>query len=421
MGHLINKKTLSWALYDWANSAYATAVMAGFFPIFFKSYWSSGIEVTQSTFYLGMANSVSSLVIVFIAPVLGALADAGGIRKRFLMFFTLLGSGMTAGLFLLGEGQAVQAISLYILATIGFLGSMVFYDSLLIAVSKEEDFDTVSAFGYALGYLGGGILFACTVAMALGWEGFGFSDAGRAVKLAFLFVAIWWLVFALPLMLNVPEKRQNISRGTLDIVRSAFRQLRDTFLHIRQLRVVFLFLLAYWLYIDGVDTIVVMAVDYGVALGFESDSLIVALLITQFVGFPAAIGFGFLGARIGPRRAILIAISVYIGITLWAFRMDTVSEFYTLAIVVGLVQGGVQSLSRSLYARLIPPDKSAEFFGFYNMVGKFAAILGPTLVGVVAVVSGSSRYGILSVSLLFISGGLLLYFLDFDKASSRQE
>ncbi len=418
MRQLLNRKVISWAMYDWANSAYATAVLAGFFPLFFKSYWSSGASATQSTFQLGLANSGAGLAIAILAPVLGAIADAGGIRKRFLLVFTLLGVSMTAGLYFVGEGEAMTALSLFVLGTIGFLGSMVFYDSLIVMVAEEKDFDMASAMGYSLGYLGGGVLFAGTVAMTLWPAAFGLTDKAAAVKLAFLCVAAWWLVFAIPVMLNVPERRPASEKNYVAVVLSAFRQLRDTFTHIRRLHYVFLFLLAYWLYIDGVDTIVVMAVDYGAALGFSTENLITALLITQFIGFPAAIGFGLLGGRIGAKQAILIAIGVYILVTIWAYWMDTVAEFYAMAIVIGLVQGGVQSLSRSLYARLIPADKSAEFFGFYNMIGKFAAILGPALVGVAGVMTGSSRLAILSISILFIAGGTLLYRVNVEAGRS---
>ena len=408
MHHLHNRTVFSWALYDWANSAFATAVLAGFFPIFFKSWWGADLPATESTFELGLANSLASTVIVILAPMLGAIADVGGLRKRFLLLFAALGITMTAGLYFVGQGQSLLALACFVLASIGFSGSVVFYDALIVSVTDETHYDTASAWGYALGYLGGGLLFAGTVAMTLWPEVFGLASAAEAVRVAFLCVAAWWLVFSVPLMLWVPEPP---GEGPVRIgaaIRGGFRQLAGTFRKVRRLRVVGLFLLAYWLYIDGVDTVVRMAVDYGMALGFDSNNLITALLVTQFVGFPAAIGFGLLGERIGPRPAILIGIAVYIGVIVWAYFMQRVAEFYTLAVVIGLVQGGVQALSRSLYARLIPPDQSAEFFGFYNMLGKFAAILGPLLMGVVGLLTGSPRLSILAVVILFVFGGLLL-------------
>ncbi len=402
-----DRKILAWSLYDWGNSAYATTVMAGFFPIFFKEFWSAGVEASESTFYLGLANSLASLLIVLLAPILGAIADQWAARKRFLLFFAFLGVCMTALLPLVAKGEWQWAVLLYVLASVGFSGSISFYDSLIVFVTEPARLDRVSALGYAMGYLGGGLLFALNVWMTLQPGLFGLADAGEAVRLSFFMVALWWLLFTLPLARWVTEPDGRRGSAWL-AVRGGLRQLYDTFHEIRRLRTVFLFLLAYWCYIDGVDTIVRMAVDYGLSLGFDSSSLIVALLITQFVGFPAAIAFGHLGERIGAKRGIYLAIGVYVVIVAWASRMESQVEFYGLAVAIGLVQGGIQSLSRSLYARLIPVDKSAEFFGFYNMLGKFAAVLGPVMVGWVGALSGSPRIGILSLLLLFLLGALLL-------------
>ncbi len=418
MGTIKNRTVLSWTLYDWGNSAFATTVMAGFFPIFFKQYWSAGVEVSESTFYLGLANSVASLVIVLLAPILGAIADRASHRKRFLIFFAFLGVCMTALLPLVAKGEWPLAVLLYVVAALGFSGSISFYDSLIVFVTEPSRFDHVSALGYAMGYLGGGLLFAVNVAMTLKPEMFGLADAAEAVKLSFLSVALWWALFTVPLALWVREPESK-GIGTLGAVRAGLHQLVDTFHEIRNLRVVFLFLLGYWCYIDGVDTIVRMAVDYGLSIGFSSDSLIVALLITQFVGFPAAIGFGYLGKRLGPKTGIYIAIAAYSAIVLWASRIDSEIEFYGLAIGTGLVKGGIQSLSRSLYARIIPADKSAEFFGFYNMLGKFAAVLGPVMVGWVGVLSGSPRIGILTLLLLFALGAFFLSKVDITEGKRR--
>ena len=418
---LINdRKVVSWTLYDWGNSAFATTVMAGFFPVFFKQYWSAGVEVTESTFYLGAANSIASLIIVLLAPLLGAIADRGSHRRRFLFFFAFLGVCMTALLPLVAKGEWQWAVLFYVAATIGFSGSVTFYDSLIVFVTEPKRYDQVSALGYAMGYLGGGLLFALNVWMTLQPERFGLADAAQAVQLSFVMVALWWALFTVPLALWVTEPDGRGAGGSAAI-RGGLAQLRDTFSEIRALRVVFLFLLGYWCYIDGVDTIVRMAVDYGLSLGFSSDSLIVALLITQFVGFPAAIGFGYLGNRLGPKRGIFIAIAVYAAIVLWAAQMESEREFYGLAITIGLVQGGIQSLSRSLYARIIPANKSAEFFGFYNMLGKFAAVLGPVMVGLAGVVSGSPRFGILTLLLLFGLGAFFLSRVDLEEGRRRAE
>ncbi len=402
------RRELAWALYDWANSAYATVVMAGFFPLFFRDYWSAGEASPDITYRLGLANSLASLVIVLSAPLLGAIADRGGLRKRLLALFAFMGVAMTAALYILVQGQWLAAVAVYGLATIGFMGGNIFYDALMVGVAPRGEYDRVSALGFGLGYLGGGLLFSLCVLMSLAPEFFALQNTATAVRTAFLLVALWWAAFSIPLFVWVREPAAEGRVGLGSAVRGGLRQLVDTFHEARRLRGVALFLLAYWLYIDGVDTIVRMAVDYGRALGFGHNGLIVALLITQFVGFPAAIGFGRLGARWGTRRGIFLALGVYGLATLWGAAMTRPWEFYGLAVAIGLVQGGIQSLSRSLYARLIPADKAAEFFGFYNMLGKFAAVLGPFMVGWVGALSGSPRVGLASLMVLFVAGALVL-------------
>jgi len=398
----------AWALYDWANSAFATAVLAGYFPVMFKTYWGEGLSPADSTLRLGIANSVASLLVVLAAPVLGAIADQGSARKRFLAVFAGLGIAMTAALYLVQAGQWPLAAVLYVLAGIGFAGGNIFYDALIVFVAGPDRLHRVSALGFALGYLGGGLLFAATAYAVDHPAALGLADAGMAVRLAFLAVALWWAAFSLPLWLWVEEPAGGPARPAGEIVVAGLRQLRNTFREVRRLRPVFLFLAAYWLYIDGVDTIVRMAVDYGLALGFRTDDLIKALLLTQFVGFPAAIAFGRLGERLGARTGIYLALACYAVATVWAGRMAAEWEFYSIAGLIGLVQGGIQALSRSLYASLIPRDRSAEFFGFYNMVGKFAAVLGPLMVGGVGVLTDSPRLAMLSILLLFGLGAWLL-------------
>jgi MFS transporter, UMF1 family len=407
------KKALPWAFYDWANSAYATTVLSGLFPIFLKQYWiPPGTPAEISTFRLGAANSTAGIIVACLAPVLGAIADRGGARKRFLIFFAMMGVVMTASLHFVAKGNWVAAVLLYVTATIGFAGANIFYDSLLVTVADEGKLDIVSALGYSMGYLGGGLLFAFNVFMVSNPAKFGLADEVEAVRRAFIMVAIWWAVFSIPLLFWVKEpKLEGMKVPARQAIAAGLRQLVETFRHIYSMKMVFLFLLAYWLYIDGVDTIILMATDFGTSLGFDSKTLIKALLITQFVGFPAAIAFGKIGERIGAKRGILIALVVYLGVTFWGYRMKNANEFFVLAIVIGLVQGGVQSLSRSLYARLIPKDKAGEFFGFYNMLGKFAAVLGPMLMGLVGVLTGNPRLSIFAVAALFIAGGTLLYFV----------
>jgi UMF1 family MFS transporter len=418
MGEKIaTKKVISWSMYDWANSAFATSVMAGFFPVFFKQYWSTGVEVTTSTFRLGMANSIASLIVAALAPVLGAIADRGGVKIRFLLFFAAMGIIMTGGMFFVAKGAWQLAVLLYVLGIIGFSGGNVFYDALIVDVSPPDRTDMVSSLGFSLGYLGGGLLFAMNIFMTLKPAFFGLADASQAVRVSFLNVAIWWAVFSIPIMIFVKQPATPLRKSGWAMVGAGFRQLRTTFGEVRKLRLVFLFLIGYWLYIDGVDTVIRMAVDYGMSLGFEANSLIVALMITQFVGFPAAIAFGKLGETLGTKPAILLGIGVYVGVTIWAIFMEKTAEFYALAVVVGLVQGGVQSLSRSFYSRIIPANKAAEFFGFYNMLGKFAAVLGPFLVGWVGVLTSNPRIAIFSIIILFISGGVILYMVDETKGA----
>ncbi len=408
----IGRAQWSWALYDWANSAFATTVMGVFFPIMFKSYWCIDATVAQSTWRLGAVSSASSLAVAVLSPILGAIADRAGTRKRFLIYFALMGVVMTGGLALAAKGEWQLAALLYFIASVGFAGGNTFYDSMLVGVSSEKDVDMISALGFSLGYLGGGLLFALNVLMVSKPHLFGLADASAAVKVSFVCVCVWWAVFSLPLIFFVKEPFARAGAaatcGAATSLRQAVGELWHTVKRVGAHRQAFLFLVAYWLYIDGVDTVIRMAVDYGMSLGFDTQNLMIAFLVTQFVGFPAALLFGMVGERIGPKRAVLIGLAVYVGVALWGYRMDEVSDFYVLAVVVGLVQGGVQSLSRSIYVRLIPAEKSAEFFGFYNMLGKTAAILGPLLMGAAAVLTGSARMAILPIILLFVLGGGLL-------------
>jgi len=411
-----NKQAVwSWAFYDWANSAYSTTVMAGFFPLFFKEYWADPNNPTHSTFYLGMANSIASIVVAALAPLLGSVADQGSTKKKFLILFAFLGVIMTGGLWMVAQGNWQMAVFFYVLATIGFASGNVFYDALLPGLASEERVDAVSSLGFGLGYLGGGLLFLVNVFMYLKPEIFGIPDGATAIKLSFLSVAVWWAVFTIPLILFVPEPKNYDTVDFKNAVRMGWVQLVQTFKEIRNMKVVGTFLLAYWFYIDGVDTIIRMAVDYGMSLNFPGESLIIALLIVQFVAFPAALIYGWLASKIGTKTAIMVGIIAYSFITLLGYFMTEAWHFYVLAILIGLFMGGIQALSRSLYTRIIPPDKSAEFFGFYNMLGKFAAIIGPALMGTIALVTGSARLSILSILLLFILGAFFLNKVDIEE------
>ena len=405
---LLRRPVVAWALYDWANSAFATTVMAGFFPVFFKQYWSTGAEASVTTFRLGLLNGIGSLVIALSAPLLGAMADRGGTRLRLLALFTLIGAIATAALFAVPQGEWVAAAVVYSIAGIGFWGGIIFNDSLLVDVAAPAEYDLVSAYGYALGYAGGGLLLLLNVAMVTHPASFGLAGAADAVRASFPMVGAWWILFTIPCLLWVREQKQGRALPAGDAFRAGWREFRATISEVRKYHALVWFLLAYWLYIDGVNTIIKMAVDYGLSLGFPQQSLIAALLITQFVGFPSALAFGWLGNRIGARNGIFIAIAIYAAATVAAYRMSEVAHFYALAAVIGLVQGGIQSLSRSYYAALVPEGKQGEFFGFYNMMGKFAAVLGPTMVGITALVTHDTRKAMLSIIVLFVGGAILL-------------
>ena len=412
--------------------------MAVFFPVFFKQYWSIGVDVNLSTARLGLGNAAASLLVALMAPVLGAIADRNGHRKRFLIYFTYLGVAMTAVLVLIPQGRWSYALLTYALGAIGFAGALIFYDALLPQIAPAESLDQVSSLGYALGYLGGGLLLMLNVAMAIKPHWFGLASGSQAVRLAFASVALWWGLFAVLTFIMLPPDPTGMRPSFKDQIGTGWGQLVATFGKIRQLKHAFLFLLAYWCYIDGVDTMIRMAVDFGMSLGFDFKDLIVALLITQFIGFPAALFFGRLSRRTGVRGAIYMALGVYILAAVWGAMMTHVYEFYLLAAIIGLVQGGIQALSRSYYTRFIPQRQSGEFFGFYNMLGKFAAIMGPAMMGISglmvkrmllplnataeqtrAVGLIATRTSILALLLLFFIGALLLYFVD-EKEGRRQ-
>ncbi|HIA96448.1 MAG TPA: MFS transporter [Gammaproteobacteria bacterium] len=406
----LNKSAWSWALYDWANSAFATTVMAGFFPIFFKSYWASNLSDAESTFAIGSVNSLVGLLIAFSAPVLGALADAGDSKRKFLFSFAFLGIIATGYLFFIPESSWKLAVVFYGIGVIGFSGGNIFYDSLLVTVSKEKERNRVSALGFSLGYLGGGILFLLNVAMFLYPNWFGLENQIEAVLWSFLSVAVWWLIFSLPIYLNVKEPVQNASKKQINtVIADAFENLLNTARSIKKFKSAVIFLLAYFLYMDGVDTIIRMATSYGSDIGLSATSMIQALLLTQFIGFPATLVFGYYADRFGYKYSLSFAIIVYIFVVLFSSQMDTALEFYIVASVIGLVQGGVQAISRSFFSTLIPENKAAEFFGFYNFIGKSSVFLGPFMVSGIALITGSPSYGILSLLILFIPGLILLW------------
>ena len=391
----------SWALSAWANHGFLTTVAVGFFPVFFDKFWASDLSGTRQTFYLGLANSTATFVVMLIAPWLGALADRRAQKKRWLAIWTVLGSVGCALLASIGKGDWTWALIVYGISSVSFWAGSSFQDALLVQVAEADETNRVSSLGFAMGYIGGGLLFLINVLMALHPQWFHISDGTQATRIAFLDVAVWWLVFSVPLFRRVTEPPPTAQSA-------AFSELWSTIRTVLSNRAVRNFLLAYWLYIDAINTVQLMAVDFGSKLGFASDSLIVALLLVQFIAFPFALLFGWLGDRFGTKRSIYIGLAVFAGVTFYAYFMQTVLQFYILAAVFGTVQGGVQALSRSYFARLIPRDRAGEYFGFYNMLAKFAAVLGPLAMGAVAIITGNQRLSILVLEFFFVGGGLLL-------------
>ena len=404
------KDAVSWAFYDWANSAFATTVMAGFFPIFFKSYWASDLSDLESTAMVGYANSLSGLIVVLLAPILGAYADIGTKRKKLLISFASLGVFCTASFYFIPHGDWMLAALFYALAAVGFSGGNVFYDSLIVSVSNNETRNRVSALGYSLGYLGGGLLFLINVIMFLNPDYFGIETQANAVLLSFLMVAVWWALFSIPLVRNVKESVSEHNEPLfLQAISQSFSDVYRTLIEVKKYKNVAIFLLAYWFYMDGIDTIVRMATAYGSDIGLETSSMITALILTQFVGFPSTLIFGYYAERMGFKKILSIGILIYILISIFASRITSATEFYIMAVVVGLVMGGIQAVSRAYFSSIIPKNKEAQFFGFYNLVGKSAVVAGPALLAWISMIFNTPRAGILGLLILFIPGLLLLW------------
>ena len=420
--NLYHRVINAWCMYDWANSAFATTIMGVVLPTFYSSVAGATLAADPAearvlaTSYWGYTNSIAMLIVALASPILGAIADHTGAKKRMLGGFAVFGVLFTALLVLVSTGDWLMASIFYILGRIGFSGSLVFYDGLLPHVAKPEDLDQVSAKGYGLGYLGGGLLLALNLAWILKPELFGIPDASAATRLSFLSVAVWWALFSIPLFRRVPEPRaMTRPQESERTLKAALQRLGNTFRHIRQYREMALFLVAFWLYNDGIGTVITMAAIYGAELGISSEHLIATILMVQFVGFPFAFLFGRLAKKLGTKRAILLGLGIYALISLMGFFITKALHFWILGFAVGTVQGGSQALSRSLYGAMTPKAKSAEFYGFYDVSSKFSGIVGPALFGFIGQATGSNRYAILALIPLFVIGGALLTFVDEKK------
>jgi len=413
------KVITSWVMYDWAYSAFATTVVAAILPVYYSKVAGATLTGNKATVYWGYTTAIALMITALLSPIMGAIADYTGAKKRFLMCFTYFGIFITAFLYFVTTGDWLIASVVFILSNIGFAGSDLFYNSLLPHVAKPEDIDQVSTRGYAFGYLGGGILLGVNVIMFKL-----ISNGEMAARLSFLTVSIWWSIFSIPLMLNVKEpatKSKNSYRK--NPIKSAFKNLITTFRDLTHYRQLFIFLSAFWIYNDGIGTIIKMATIYGAEIGIDTNTLIGTLLMTRFVGIPFAFGFGWLAKRIGSKSCIYLGLIVYTLISIAGYFMSRALHFWILGLMVGTVQGGTQALSRSLYSSMLPKSKTAEFFGFYGMSSKFAGVVGPLIFALVGQIAGSSRLSIISLTIFFIAGGFLLSYVNVEEGVriARQE
>jgi UMF1 family MFS transporter len=407
---LVTPEQRAWAWYDWANSVYFTTVITAVFPSFFATYAAAGLEPAQATARFGLITTASVAVVAIMAPILGALADYSGIKKKLLAVFMVIGVLACGSMVFITEGNIALASLLFFIGNIGVSGSLVFYDSLLPHVARPEETDRVSAAGYAMGYVSGGVLLLINLAWILQPERFGFESSVSAIRASFLAVAVWWAVFSLPLFRNVAEPPAS-GAGRVDIG-AAFGRLARTFREIRKYRHAFLMFIAMLLYQDGIQTIIRMAGVYGAEVGIDQTSQIAAFVMVQFVGIPFAFLFGALGRRLGTKQCIFIAIGVYALATVLAFFMTSVVHFFILAFMIATVQGGAQALSRALFARLIPRDRTSEFFGFFAVAERFATVFGPAIFTISVMITGSSHSAILAILGLFVAGAAVLSKVD---------
>ena len=414
-------------MYDWANSAFMVTIVTAVFPIYFSSVAAADLEPATASFRFAVTTTVALTFVAVLAPVLGALADFAGIKKKMLGACVGLGVVATACMYFIQQGDWLLAALLFAFANIGVTSSLVFADSLLPHIASPAELDRVSTAGYALGYLGGGLLLVVNLAWIQAPEAFGLSGAELASRLSFVSVAIWWLGFSIPLFRKVPEPVRTLEadeRAGESAIRASFVRLGETLRELRGYRQAFVMLLAFLVYNDGIGTIIRMATTFGTEIGLAQGDLITAVVLVQFVGVPFAFVFGQLAARIGAKHAIFLSLVVYTVISVLAYGMTTATEFYALALLVGMVQGGSQALSRSLFASMVPRHKSAEFFGFFGVFEKFAGIVGPGVFAVMIALTGSSRGAILSLITFFVVGGLLLSRVDVEagqEAARRAE
>jgi UMF1 family MFS transporter len=401
----------AWAMYDWANSAFQTTVITAVFPRFFSDYAAAGLTPVQATARFAWVSTIAAVIIALLGPPLGAFADARAAKKKMLAIALAVGVTATVSMAFIGRGDWLYAAVVFLVGNVAITASFVFYDSLLPHIAAHEEMDRVSTAGYALGYVGGGILLIVNLVWILRPASFGLPSTVAAIKLSFVSVAVWWLIFSIPLFRRVREPRALLAAGARSI-RDAFGGAWRTFGELRDYRQAFLMLIAFLLYNDGIQTMIKMSSIYGAEIGLDANSQIGAYVIVQFVGIPFSFIFGALANRIGAKPAIFIALVVYTGISVLGYLMTAAWQFFALAFLVGTVQGGSQALSRSLFARMIPKEKSSEYFGFFSVFEKFAGIAGPALFAASVTAFGSSRPAVLSVILFFALGAIVLTRVD---------
>jgi UMF1 family MFS transporter len=404
----------AWAMYDWANSAFAVIILTAVFPVYYRALAASaGVAAENATAYWAYTTSVSLLLVALLGPVLGAAADIAGGKKRFLGGALICGVLGSASLAFIPEGGFFFGSCLFAIGNLGFAIGNIFYEALLPQIARNNDFDRVSARGYAFGYLGGGLFLVLSLVALLQPQWLFLANRETAVRASFGGVALWWLVFSIPLFRDIRDPQGTERRHlSFRVIAGALENLGNTFKDVRRYRQLTMFLVAFWIYNDGIGTIIKLAAAFGDEIGVDHNQMLIALVLTQFIGFPCSIGFGVLARILGSKGAIFLGLGVYTLVTIGAFFMTNAVHFYLLAIVVGLVQGGTQALSRSLFATMVPKNKSAEFFGFFSTGQKVAGIVGPAIFGAIGQLYNSSRWGIVSVVFLFVTGALLLWHVD---------
>ncbi|OLS40360.1 MFS transporter [Bacillus sp. MRMR6] len=404
----MTKQEKSWVFYDWANSAYSILITTAIFPLYFKAAATeAGLASSTSTAYWGYANSFATLLISICAPILGTIGDFRGFKKRFFTFFLILGVAFTALLSVVPSDQWMVLLICYIFTVIGFGGANIFYDAFLVDVTSEDRMNQISSKGFAMGYIGSTIPFIIGISLILlSQQGILPLSVTVASQIAFAITAIWWGIFTIPMLKNV-EQKYYVERVANPISHS-FKRMYLTLKRIKAYKPLFLFLLAYFFYIDGVHTIITMSTAYGSDLGITSTNLLIILFATQVVAAPFAILYGKLADKFTGKKMLLVGIFIYIIICTYAYFLKTTLDFWILAMLVGSSQGGIQALSRAYFAKLVPKEHANEFFGFYNIFYKFASILGPFLVGITTQLTGNTNSGVFSLIVLFIIGGAIL-------------